>query len=109
MEAIWYMSAEEREVYARLVAEASLVLPSGIRPLLAAFEGYDPLDVAAAVAALQLMPENADRQARLEVVAGLVASVKPVRGQRLIDRAQMERLFREPPFGDDRFVGWRIL
>jgi hypothetical protein len=38
---------------------------------------FDPLDLAAKIAALQLMPENVDRLVRLSWVAGMVASIAP--------------------------------
>jgi hypothetical protein len=38
---------------------------------------FDPLDLAAKIAALQLMPENVDHLVRLSWVAGMVASIAP--------------------------------
>src|SRR5947199_1784316 len=38
---------------------------------------FDAVDILAAVAALQLMPENADRSVRLEVLAHVAASIGP--------------------------------
>src|SRR5436305_2087704 len=46
--------------------------------LLRALGGHDPLDVLAAIAALQLLPRNANALFRLEAAAGVAATHTPV-------------------------------
>lgn len=46
-----------------------------VTKLVKTLEAFDPADLLAAVAGLQLMPENADRTVRLEFIAHAVASV----------------------------------
>src|ERR1700730_1841575 len=41
------------------------------------FANFEVVDLLAAAAALQLMPENADRSVRLEVLAHAIASINP--------------------------------
>lgn len=52
--------------------------------------GVDPLDLAAGTAALQLLPENADRLLRLEASAALAAALVPALHQRAATRQDLE-------------------
>lgn len=54
----------------------------------AVLDGIDPLDVLAAIGALQLMPENANALFRLEAAAGVATTISPVaNGAAIADEA----------------------
>lgn len=57
----------------------------------------------AAVAALQLIPENAGRIVRLEVASHIAASISPKK-RRLISRKQLDAFFNSGPLADTQFV-----
>lgn len=66
--------------------------------------GIDPLDLAAGMAALQLLPANADRLLRLEAGAGLAASLVPAPGQRPAMRDDLDGLLHQSALGNPPFA-----
>jgi hypothetical protein len=69
-------------------------------------EAFDPVDLAAGVGALQLLPENADHLLRLERLAVVVASL-PARPGESLPRMSVQRwraLLNTPPVAGDAIV-----
>lgn len=62
--------------------------------LVNALSTYDPADLLAAIAGLQLMPENADRAVRFEILAHAVASIsnKGFGSKRIANLKQLEKI-----------------
>jgi hypothetical protein len=91
------------ECYTR--AEAKLAGEADPLQQLAAFLGsYDPLDLASGIAALQLMPENADRLVRLEGAALLVAASLPTGvGRPLMSVGRWKQWLNRPPLSTSMF------
>jgi len=65
--------------------------------LVKALSAYDPADLLAAVAGLQLMPENADRAVRFEVLAHAVASIKGFGSKPSVNLKQLEKICNNSP------------
>src|SRR5215210_398765 len=65
---------------------------------------FDPLDLAAKTAALQLMPENVDRLVRLYGAVGVAATITPSAGQPSISANKLRRFLNEPPLSDSVFA-----
>jgi hypothetical protein len=60
---------------------------------------YDPVDLMATIAALQICPENADHSIRLEALAHTVASNTFITGKPRISRHRLGRICNEAPLG----------
>ena len=58
---------------------------------------HDPLDVLASLSALQLIPENAGRQIRLEAAANIAATLDADSQTRKLSPSKLRRILNEPP------------
>ena len=65
---------------------------------------FDPLDLAAKIAALQLVPENVDRLVRLYGAVGVAATIASSAGQPSISANKLRRFVNEPPLSDSAFA-----
>lgn len=65
---------------------------------------YDRTDLLAVVAALQLLPENADRLLRLQAASGLIASREFQGGSERVSPAELRRWMNDPPFADANLI-----
>jgi hypothetical protein len=65
---------------------------------------YDPVDLAAGVAALLLMPENADRLGRLEVAAAFVAGLRVTGSRPRMSSSRWRKYLNSPPMSDFALV-----
>jgi hypothetical protein len=65
----------------------------------AALNGLDPLDVLAAIAALKLLPQNANALFRLEAAAGVASTATPVQGGGAIADGAVVAWVNRPVFG----------
>lgn len=65
---------------------------------------FDPLNLAAKAAALQLVPENADRLVRLYGAVGVAATVAPSAGQPSMSANKLRSFLNEPPLSDSAFA-----
>jgi hypothetical protein len=65
---------------------------------------FDTLDLAARAAALQLVPENANRLARLFGVASIVSSLPPSSGRPSMSATRWRRFLNEPPLSTSQFA-----
>lgn len=68
-----------------------------LSPLVSLLAPYDPIDLLSAVAGLQLMPENADRTIRLEVLAHVVASLSTRRDKPAISVGRLRTVCNSVP------------
>lgn len=78
--------------------------PGGLQPgilteLAERLSPYDPADLLASVAALQLLPENADRTVRLEAFAHTIASLPDEPDKPHISLSRLRRFANEEPLG----------
>lgn len=65
---------------------------------------FDPLDLAAKTAALQLVPENVDRLVRLYGAVGVAASLEPSADRPRITAGKWRKFLNEPPLSDSAFA-----
>lgn len=65
---------------------------------------FDPLDLAARAAALQLVPENVDRLVRLYGAVGIAATITPSADRPHISANKWRRFLNEPPLSDSAFA-----
>ena len=65
---------------------------------------FDTRDLAARAAALQLVPENANRLARLFGVASIVSSLPPSSGRPSMSATRWRRFLNEPPLSTSQFA-----
>jgi hypothetical protein len=61
---------------------------------------YDPFDLVSAAAALQLIPQNADRSIRLETLAHVAASLSAADGRPKIGKNKLAAVCNTSPLGD---------
>lgn len=64
---------------------------------------FDPLDLVTRAAALQLVPENADRLMRLYGVAGIAASLPPSTERPRMSATKWRKFLNEPPLSTSLF------
>src|SRR5690349_12965565 len=62
---------------------------------------FDLADLAAAIGGLQLIPVNAERQLRFDLLASILSSLPAASGRHLMSPARWRRLLNEPPIGGE--------
>lgn len=74
--------------------------PDYISPVIESINAYDPLDLLAKVATLQLYPENADHAIRIELLAHAINCIKFTPNRPMLPRHRLDRILNEPPLGN---------
>jgi len=62
---------------------------------------FDPVDLLATVAALQLLPENADRLIRIEALAHVAGGLQADRDKPKISLSKLRSILNSPPLSDE--------
>ena len=63
-------------------------------------DGYDPIDIAAGIGALQLMPENAECQLRLNRASSVAHCLRPARNRQEIPYSRWHEIMNHSPIAD---------
>lgn len=75
-------------------------MAKNLEELAVQLSAFNTADLAAGIGALQLMPSNAERQLRFEVVASIIAALPPNNELTSMSVSRWRQLMNEPPIGD---------